>query len=308
VLALVADRSTDSDLAHRELPEPEPRANEALVEQRATSLNRGEIRRLAGREEGTVPGWDVAGVVVRAAADGGPGEGARVVGLVDEGAWAERVAVPIERLAELPGDVSFADASTLPVAGLTAYRALALGGLLVGKRVLVTGAAGGVGRFAIQLAHSGGAHVTAVVGSDQRAQGLAELGADEVVVGVESEGPRFELILESAGGDSLAAAFTRVAPGGTVVTFGNSSSAETTFDTSGFYGPAAGSRIYGFMVFDELRREQSGSRDLRALAALVASGELRTEIGLEANWREPGAAIQSLMDRRVPGKAVLHFG
>jgi NADPH2:quinone reductase len=131
VLALVADRSAPGGLARKEVAEPDPSHDEAVVEMRASSLNRGEVRRLATREEGTVPGWDVAGVVTQPADRGGPPEGARVVGLLNEGAWAQRVAVPANRLAELPDGVSFSDAATLPVAGLTALRTLAVGGLLI---------------------------------------------------------------------------------------------------------------------------------------------------------------------------------
>jgi NADPH2:quinone reductase len=308
VLALVADRSTPSGLTRGEVPDPEPRDDEALVELHATSLNRGEIRRLPSRDEGTVPGWDVAGVVVRQAADGGPSAGDRVVGIMSGGgAWAELAAVPIDHLAELPDSVSFTDAATLPVAGLTALRTLGLGGMLIGKTVLVTGAAGGVGRFAIQLAHRAGAHVIAVVGSRERGEGLEQLGADEVVVGLEPHGPPLDLVLESAGGDSLAAALKRVARFGTVVAFGNSSGADTTINISDFYGRAPTARVYAFMVFDEIRKEGSGSRDLRALADLVGAGELRTEVSLEQSWADPDAAVNALIERRVAGKAVLTF-
>src|SRR4051812_42812150 len=296
VLALVADKSSEIGLTHREVPDPDPHPDEAVVQQQATSLNRGEIRRLATRTEGTIPGWDVAGVVVRAAQRGGPPEGARVVGFVNEGAWAERVAVPVDRLAELPDEVSFTDASTLPVAGVTAYRTLAVGGLLLGRSVLITGASGGVGRFAIQLARHAGAHVIAVAGSERRAEGLKELGADEVSIGFDADGPELDLILESAGGDSLAAALKRVARGGTVVTFGNSSGKEVRFDASDFYGRAPTSRVYAFMVFDEVGREGSASADLRALAEMVAAGDLKTEVSLTTSWREPAEAVRALMD------------
>src|SRR4030095_12295790 len=91
----------------------------------------------------------------------GPRAGARVVGFLPEGAWAERVAVPTHALAELPEKVTVSQAATLPVAGLTALHALARGGLLLGRRVLVTGATGGVGDFAVQLARLARAPVAA---------------------------------------------------------------------------------------------------------------------------------------------------
>ncbi|HZI90114.1 MAG TPA: zinc-binding dehydrogenase [Thermoleophilaceae bacterium] len=307
MFALVAS-ADPPHVEHTEVDAPEPLPSQALVETRAFSLNRGETRRLPQREAGSVPGWDVAGVVAQAAADGsGAPEGARVVGLVGSGAWAEKVAVPTSELAELPDEVSFAAASTLPVAGLTALRALAVHGALLGQRVLVTGAAGGVGRYALQLAHRAGAHVTGVASGD-RAEGLRELGADELIDSFEPQGEEFDLILEAVGGASLSAAYKRVAADGTLVTFGDSSGDPVDYKASDFYGRAAGARVYGFMVFRELARHQSGTRDLRTLADLVAAGELDPQIALEADWREPGPALQALLDRQVAGKAVLHVG
>ena len=168
----------------------------------------------------------------------------------------------------------------------------------------MTGASGGVGRFAVQLAKLGGAHVSGVAGSPERAEGLSELGADEVLHELSSEGEKFDVILESVGGETLAAALGRVAPWGTIVSFGNSSSEPTSFDVSSFY-PLPGARLYGMRVFDELDRHGSGVRDLTLLAAALADGRLDPQIGLTRSWREAGEALEALIERRVRGKAVL---
>src|SRR2546425_510579 len=249
MLALVATQRPNTPAEIREVAEPSASPNEAIVEVRAFSINRGELRLLATRPEGWRPGQDVAGVVIRQAADGsGPPEGSRVVALVDQGGWSQRVAAPTARMATLPDDVSFAAAATLPVAGITALRTLRYGGLLLGRHVLITGAAGGVGRFAVELAARAGARVTGVVGGPQRAQGLQELGAAKVVTRLEDLGGLFDLILESVGGNMLATAIQHVAPNGTVVVFGNSSGESTSISFGDFAGHA-GARLQSFFSF-----------------------------------------------------------
>ena len=152
---------------------------------------------------------------------------------------------PTQRIAVLPDTVSFAAAAALPVAGLTALRTLRHGAPLLGKRVLITGAAGGVDHLAVQLAARSGARVTAVAGRPERAAGLRELGATDVAVGIEQAQGRFGLILESAGGASLATALHAVDANGAVVVFGNSSG-EIAFDAqSGDSGsPARDKRMH----------------------------------------------------------------
>jgi len=306
VRALVAAPGAPGGIELRDVPHPEPLPNQALVEVRAVSLNRGECVTLRQQtEEGWRPGWDLAGIVVQQAADGtGPAAGARVVGWVNGGSWAERTAVRTDHMAELPEGLGFDVAATLPVASLTALGTLARRGALLGARVAITGAAGGVGRFAVQLAHRGGAHVTGIVGRPERAQGLAELGADQVVMGLERQGEPFDLILESVGGASLAAAIDRLAPEGLIVSIGNSSNETTSFDPRILYRKGA-PRIEGFFVTWELLNGRIGSEELSYLASLAATGGLESRIGLRVGWRDAVAAVDALLERRVAGKAVL---
>jgi NADPH:quinone reductase len=299
--ALVSKQSAPyAELA--EVADPTPRPDEALVEVRAFSLNRGETRRLETLEPGTVTGWDLAGVVKTQASDGGPAAGTRVVGLKNAGAWAELAAVPIEHLAELPEGISFEQAAALPVAGLTALRALEVAGFVLNKRVLVTGASGGVGRFAIQLAKLGGAHVTAIA---RRTEGLRELGADERKQEIDLEGPTYDAILDGVGGPVLGAAIQRVAPRGTIVSFASTIPEPVSYPARELFARAPGARLYGFYLFAELEHARSGGTDLRRLADLVAEGRLDPQIDLTLSWNDAAEAIDALLGRRVNGKAVL---
>lgn len=301
--AVVYDPTARANLRLDDVDEPAVGASEALVEVEAIALNFGEIHFIEQmRKPGEVPGWDAAGVVTQAAADGsGPSVGARVVGFNGQGGWAQRRAVPTENLAELPQWVDPEEAAALPVAGVTALQALHALGSVVGRRVLITGASGGVGRFAVQLAARAGAHVIAAVGSPSRGEGLTELGAAEVVVGLAGLRPVFG-VLDNVGGQLLSEAFSLVDDGGSVQSIGMASNEPTTIDFEKERRTGNRKRLEPFTVRTPFRA------DLDYLLTLLADGELDPQIGLRDSWDNVSAAAEALLNRTVAGKAVLRVG
>jgi NADPH:quinone reductase-like Zn-dependent oxidoreductase len=311
IRAVTVDPSVPGRLALNDVELSTPAPNEALIRVAAISLNRGEVRRSTTADAGWRPGWDLAGIVETPAADGSsPSAGTRVVGFVRAGAWGELVAVPTDAIAKLPDSVSFAQAATLPVAGLTAYHALKQGGLLLGKSVLITGASGGVGHFAIQLARLSGAKVIAHIRQPDYETLVKDAGAQAVVIGedlpLDSEYAPYDLVVESVGGKTLSAALGSVATDGVVVLFGTSGGTEVTFNAQRFYGTSSGASLYALILFHELKRE-SASVGLQRLLNLVADGQLRPHIAVEAPWTQVADLAQQLLDRRFLGKAVLHI-
>lgn len=283
-----------------DLPEPGPAPDEVLLAVEAFSLKRGELALLSARPAGWRPGQDVAGTVLVSAADGsGPPVGTRVAGLVEGAGWAERVAVPVRRLAALHAGVEVAAAATLGIAGRTALRTVALGGNLLGRRVLVTGAAGGVGRFQTQLAAIGGAQVVAVTRSPGARRTL--LGAADVVEQTADADGLFDLVLDGVGGRSLAAAVSKVAPGGTVVLLGASDPAPAQLTLLDFVGHENAT----IRTYFSYAQPETVDRDLAALAGLLADGRLTPHLGIYAGWESTGDAVEALAAGQVHGKAVL---
>ncbi|MFB5678155.1 zinc-binding dehydrogenase [Paenibacillus terreus] len=312
IRAIAVDPLAPSHLAFKEVDAPLAQPWEALVQVKAVSLNRGEVKDAKDQEASSRPGWDFAGIVIDPAKNGaGPQKGARVVGLLPMGAWSEQVAAPVSMLAEIPDKLTFAEAATLPVAGLTALNALRKGGMLLGKRIFITGSTGGVGLFAHQLAAQSGAFVVGTASTEEKAKLVLEAGANEVIVGYSAMssaaqfGP-YDLIIDSVGGDTLALLLPQLAPQGICVAVGFSSSNTATIDMMNLV-TSGGRTLYSFFLGEELTR-QSAADDLGLLARLVADGRLTPRIEVEAPWTEIDTVAHKLMERKFSGKAVLHIG
>jgi NADPH2:quinone reductase len=199
----------------------------------------------------------------------------------------------------LPADVDQGKASALPVAGVTALRALRRLGPVVGRRVLVTGASGGVGRFAVQLARRAGAHVVASVGAAGRGDGLLSLGAHDVLVGLDAVAEPVHGVLENVGGSTLVRAFELVALGGGLVSIGVASLEPSVLEQERVRG--GDRRIEVFSVGPGFGPE------LSYLVGLFAAGELDVPIGWRSSWQRATEAADALLERRVHGKAVLEL-
>jgi NADPH:quinone reductase len=298
IRALIVDPLAPEALRLTAIADPVAGPSQVLIDVHHASLNYGDLNDArSGRvPPGAVLGSDAAGVVVQAAVDGGPAVGARVAALAS-GAFAERAAVDVGALAEVPPSVDLAEAATLPVAGLAALRALRAAGPVLGKRVLITGASGGVGRFAVQLAAHAGAHVIASAGSLARAEGLAAAGADEVVVGLEGLDQPVDAVLDNVGGPQMVEAWNLLAPGGNLQSIGWTSGEPAVFNPYSTVGPPKSLSSF-------LNAGEAGP-DLAALVKFVAEGSLSVEIGWRGTWDRIAEAVGALRGRRVRGKAVL---
>ena len=306
--AIVMDEQSGFALA--DVSEPQMNRSSLLVDVRAVSINRGEVIRARAAGADFRPGWDFSGVVLDKSTDAGPAVGARVAGYVPAGAWAEKLVISARQVAQIPEGIDFNRAASVPVAGLTALGAIDAGGNLVGRNVLVTGATGGVGSFAVHLASLSGALVTAAVRrSDKECRGMFPKGTQIVSTrgglgSVEQHGA-FDLIVETLGGKTLGQAMTMLVHAGKCVTLGVTDQAETTFDAEQFFMTGTAS-LEGFVLFRD--RKTTPAEGMTRLFQLMAAGGLDIKIGLIEPWENVEAVAQKLIAREFLGKAVLTFG
>lgn len=315
IKAITVDEHDEHRLAIRTVDQVPALQGEITIRVTAISLNRGETRRaLTTSLTGTRPGWDFAGIIedtngVTAA----PPAGTRVAGLLPIGSWCERVHAPLSSIAVIPEGITDAQSACLPLAGLTALHALRKGGLLLGKKVLINGASGGVGQMAIQLAAAAGAEVYSHIRKANQKKIVVASSTGDVIIGdspdeAKQYGP-YDFILDSLGGSALSAALGMLKKNGTCITIGASESSSVTFDSNVLFFSSPGASLRSMVVFDEIAAGAASASiadDLTLLLSLMKQDKLKVQIGAESNWTEIATVAKALMAREFTGKAVLH--
>ena len=303
-------------LALEELPTPQPGPGEVRVDVRAASVFAGDwhvvrgapffVRLATGlrRPRNPVPGIDVAGLVNAI----GSGVTDFVVG--DEvfgfaaGSLAESVCVRADQLVALPANLSLAEAATLPETGMTALQALRDHGRVhAGQRVLIIGASGGVGTFAVQIAKALGAEVTGVCGPTNLDL-VRSIGADHVVdytlTDVATADARYDVIVQLAGTASPRRLRRALAPGGTLVLSSGQGrlSGIDRVVTAILLNPFVRERLAVFVT-------RENGADLATLAGLVASGQVRPVIDRTYALADAADALRYLEAGHARGKVVI---
>ncbi|MDP9795803.1 NADPH:quinone reductase-like Zn-dependent oxidoreductase [Catenuloplanes nepalensis] len=306
-----------------DLPRPSPGRDEVLIEVRAAAVDPGVWILITGRPPAArlafgvrrprqpVRGRDLAGVVVET----GPGVtgfavGDEVHGTCDRGSFAEFTVAPVKWLAHKPARLSFAEAAAIPVSGQTALDAIRAAGPLTGRRIMIIGAGGGIGAFAVQLAVAEGAHVTAVCGPG-KAPLMARLGADRVIdytrAEIDSDGPVHDVILDTAGCRPFPLLRRALTPTGTVLLAGGG------HDAPGFLGGFTrllGAPLAGLFGRQRLRpvagRERAAS--LVELGRRVDAGRLTPVIDRTFPLSGAASAVAHLAEGHPTGKIVITMG
>jgi NADPH:quinone reductase-like Zn-dependent oxidoreductase len=290
--ARLVEPSGPSGIVVEEIDRPVATPGEALIRVRAAAITRDELAWPVDRLP-AIPSYELSGVVeeVGSAVDGvAPGDEVFALTPFDrDGVAAEYAAVPADVLVPKPRTIDHVESAAIPMGALTAWQGLFVhGGLGAGERVLILGAAGGVGHLAVQLARSRSAHVIGVT-SSSGVDVARNAGADEVIErsAFEDTIEPVDLVFDTAGGALLARSPAVVRPGGRIVTVAES--------------PPEGVEATYFVV--EADRDQ-----LAAVAAVVDRGELHPAIDRVYELDDARAAFERSMESGKRGKVVIRVG
>ncbi|HVC18594.1 MAG TPA: zinc-binding dehydrogenase [Vicinamibacterales bacterium] len=314
-----------------EVPDPVPGAGEVVVRLKAAALNHRDVwirlGQYAGIKVPIILGSDGAGevaavgagvdgalvgraVVIDPSLDWGPDERAqgrtyRILGLPDDGTYAQRVKVPAANVHAKPAHLSFEEAAALPLAGVTAYRAVVTRARVqTGETVVVTGIGGGVSSFALQIARSLGARVFVTSGSDEKLARARESGAQggvnhrsgdwvKALAALTGGGP--DVVIDSVGGETFNRALELARPGGRIVTYGATSGAV----------PALEVRRIFWKQLNVLGSTMGTARDFADMLALYERRALRPVLDRTFALADAPAAHQRMERGEQSGKIVL---
>jgi zinc-binding alcohol dehydrogenase/oxidoreductase len=306
------------ELRFETVPDPVPKPGEVLVELRSAGLNRRDLLVRDGvypYPMPLVPGSDGAGVrrdtgdevVIDPGLNWGPSEETNgpdfeILGGPDDGTFAELVAVPAQNVHPKPSRLSWEEAAALPLAGVTAYRALfSRGRLRGGETVLVLGAGSGVSTFAVQLAAQAGAHVLVTSSSDEKIDRARTLGASDGVnyatadwVAWVKERGAVDLVVDSVGA-TWPQSLECLRPGGRCVVFGATGGTEVELPVRPFY----------FAQYSLLGTRMGSPEDFASLLAAVHHGAWRPVVDTVRPLAEADDALQALAAGAHFGKLVL---
>ncbi|HET7761365.1 MAG TPA: NAD(P)-dependent alcohol dehydrogenase [Phycicoccus sp.] len=318
VRAVVQDRYGLDALRVDEVTAPVPGSGEVLVRVEAAGVDRGTWHLATGlpylarlgiglrRPRYRIPGRDVAGTVeavgprVTGFAPGDP-----VFGTAD-GSFAELAVVPVRRLAPRPATLTAVESAAVPVSALTAYQAVRMAGVGPGQRVLVVGASGGVGTYAVQMAIAAGARVTGVC-SPGKADLVRSLGAAHVIdhtrEAVDAEGVRYDIVLDIGGNRRLRELRRVLTERGTLVVIGGEDGGRLTGGIQRGIAAVLLSMFVRHRLVMHYSREVA--TDLERVTALIEAGDVRPVV--ERVWRldEAAAAIEHVGAGRARGKSVI---
>jgi NADPH:quinone reductase len=308
----------DGDVVVEDHPDPEPGAGQVLVRVRGAGVNGADILQRRGGypappgSPADIPGLELAGEV--AALGSGAerfAEGDRVMAIVGGGGQAELAVVHERQLMPVPEGLDWPQAGGLPEAFTTAHDAVfTQGGLRPGERLLVHGAAGGVGTAAVQLGRAAGAHVTATVRGEELREGVRELGAHEVIApeGFESSPPPtpYDVVLELVGAPNLPGDLAALATGGRIVVIGVGAGFKAELDLLALMGKR-GSLQASTLRARPLEEKAATARALEkhVLPLLAAGGGVRVPVAATFALEDVGAAYERFTAGSKLGKVVL---
>lgn len=319
--AVVQRRYGNTDaLSLATISRPEPSEGEVLVRVRAAGLDRGTWHLMTGKPylmriaglgfrgpKDQVPGRDLAGVVVAVGAGVTRfAVGDEVYG-VGRGSFAEYATVREDKLAPKPDGLSFEQAAVVPISAATALQALVdHGHLEAGQHVLILGASGGVGSYAVQIAKALGAEVTGVA-SAAKLDLVRSLGADHVLDYTRKDfaeaGRRYDLILDIAGNPSLSRLRRALTPRGTTVIVGGENGGDLTGGMGRTLRALALSPFVGQRFANFINKERAS--DLERIGALIDDGRLSPSIDQTFGLKDVPAAMRLLEAGQVRGKVAI---